>query len=165
MKATAKSDSRYARDYEPMRGEFLSLIDFANYQLSVLSVESLGLTRHSQEFQDWLVSASVSLPLKIDLLNTIYREHPQLRAFRKVLSSLQSLWQFVAVLNAPSEASRRTSRAPAGDASAARVPLEELKARLAELREIEDVLVYWLACVKRGTPPSISADDFVDSVS
>ncbi len=165
MKATAKSDSKYAQDYEPMRGEFLSLIDFANYQLSVLAVESLGLTKHTQEFQDWLVSASVPLPLKTDLLNAIYTDHPQKRAFRKVLGNLQSLWQFAAVLSPTTEASRSPGRAPAGASLPARVPLEELKARLAELREIEDVLVYWLACVKRGTLPSISADDFVDSVS
>lgn len=165
MRATAKGGTNRADDYEPVKGEFLSLIEFANYQLSVLAVESLGLTKHAQEFQDWLVSASVSLPLKTDLLNAIYKDHPQKRAFRKVLSSLQSLWQFGTVLATPSQASYRSSKASGGDSLQGRVPFDELKSRLAELREVEDVLVYWLACVKRGAPPSISADDFVDSVS
>jgi hypothetical protein len=82
-----------------------------------------------------------------------------------VLSSLQSLWQFGTVLATLSQASYRSSRENGGDSLQSSVPLDELKSRLAELREIEDVLVYWLACVKRGAPPSVSADDFVDSVS
>ncbi len=165
MKAIDKSDTYHAHDYEAMKSEFLSLVDFTNYQLSILAIESIGLTKHSQEFQDWLVSDSVSLPLKIDLLNTIYRDHPQLRAFRQVLSRLQAQSQFVAVLSPPSDGGRRAGRVPAGNSASERVPLDELKSRLAELREVEDVLVYWLACVKRGILPSITADDFVDSVS
>ncbi len=164
MKVTTRKGPR-AEEYGPMRGEFLSLMEFTNYQLSVVVVESLGLTKHSQEFQDWLVSTTVSLPMKIDLFNNIYRGHRQIRAFRKVLSRLQSLWGIAGALGGPSQADSRPAKSSPGLSSPETMPARELKTHLAELREIEDVIAYWVACVKRGVSPSISADDFVDSVS
>lgn len=144
------------------KGEYLSLMASSEYHLTLVITEYLGIIRHSQEFQDWLVSVPIPFSCKIDLFESLIKEDTQLDQFRGLLRSLRSLWGFRNILahSFDTHFGTRTSRGK--EVPANQVTLKALKSRIGELRKVEDTLSYMLVCAEVGTPPPESVDDFSD---
>ena len=153
--------SEKEREYERMRGEYLSLMASLEFNLTFLIVECLRVGNYRWEFHQWFTHAPIPLGSKIRLFDSMMGESLR-HQFGDVAPQLRKSQNFRNTLAHSFRQLDRTMTARGREVPAERVTFEALRDELEKLRILEDVIGGMLAAELQGPLPPISADDYAD---
>ena len=153
--------SEKEREYERMRGEYLSLVASLEFDLTFLLVECLRVENYQEEFRQWFTHASIPLGSKITLFESMMKETLS-RQFGDVAKQLRKSKDFRNTLAHSFRQLDRTMTARGREVPAERISFDALRDELEKLRRLEGVIGGLLDAEIQGTLPPISADDYAD---
>lgn len=153
--------SEKEREYERMRGEYLSLMASLEFDLTFLMVEYLKVENYREEFRQWFTHAPIPLGSKIRLFESMIGE-TLAHQFGDVATQLRKSQDFRNTLAHSFRQLDRTMTSRGREVPAERVTFEALRDELEKLRSLEDLIGGMLAAELQGPLPPISADDYAD---
>ena len=150
------------KEYEMMRGEYLSLMAYVEYSLTYLISEYLDVRFRSVEFRKWLVQVPIPFGWKVSLFEELIKDNTIVETNFEELYSLKDFQDFRNTLahSFGQHGHRMTVRGK-------RIPSEHvspeaLRSKLEELRSVESAIDAMIEAEIVGVVPPISADDYAD---
>ena len=150
------------REYEGMRGEYLSLMASLEFDLTLVICEFLEVTHHRTAFEDWFIRAPVPFASKVQLFHMITRENTQLDQFGDIPAKLRDCHAFRNTLAHSFRQFGRTLTSRGREVPQEQVTFEALETNLGQLRDLEKLVSFMLGSLLEGPIVPISADDYAD---
>ena len=156
------NSSEQVREYERMRGEYLSLVASLEFNLTVLLCEYLDPQNDKEKFQRWFISVPIPFGWKVKLFKELTGESTMLSQYGDVWADLRDSYNFRNILAHSFRMSDSTMTARGETLSDEQIALPILKAKLDKVRQLENLIGAMLDSEMQGSLPPISADDFAD---
>jgi hypothetical protein len=157
-----KDDKDKEREYQQMRGEYLSLMASVEFYLTFLMTEYLEVGNHREEFAGWLTRAPIPFGWKVSLFEKMIKDNTMLKQFGDICGQLRELYDFRNTVAHSFRQMDRTLTARGKEIPAETVTFEALQQKLEQLRSMENLIGGMVYDQLQGPIPPISADDFAD---
>lgn len=150
------------REYESMRGEYLSLVASIEFDLTFLLAEHIDPRSFRDEFLQWFTQAPIPFVSKVGLFEAVIKDNTMLAQFGDVAGQLRSSQEFRNTL-----AHSFLQFGGAMTSRGKKIPIEQvtfeaLKDKLDSLRHLENLIGAMVYSLLQGDIPPFSADDFAD---
>ena len=155
-------DTERDREYERMRGEYLSLVASLEFNLTFFLVEVLDVKNYHRQFYDWFTRAPIPFNWKVGLFDSISKDWAMLAQFGDVVGELRETYDFRNTLAHSFRTFRSTMTARGREIPSGKVTFAALKDRLERARHLDSLVLSMLVDHLEGPPIPISADDFAD---
>ena len=150
------------REYESMRGEYLSRMASIEFNLTFLLVEYVDVRDFRDEFLQWFMRAPIPFGSKVRLFEVFIKDNTMLLQFGDIAGQLRSSYEFRNTLAHSFWQFDGMMTSKGQKVPTERVTLEALKDNLNSLRRLESLVAELLHAHLQGPPLPISADDFAD---
>ena len=150
------------REYESMRGEYLSLMASIEFDLTFLLAEYIDVRNFRDEFLQWFTRAPIPFGSKVRLFEAMIKDNTMLIQFGDIASQLRSSNEFRNTLAHSFRQFNGTMTSRGERIPTERVTFGALKDRLDSLRRLENLIGAMVYDHLQGPPVPISADDFAD---
>jgi hypothetical protein len=87
-------DQEHDKQYQQMRGEYLSLMASPEYSVTLLIHDELGFTNYHEAFSEWFIEAPIPFTSKISLLERMYKGKPLLKKYGGLGDRIRELHDF-----------------------------------------------------------------------
>ena len=151
-----------SREYQGMRGEYLSLMASLEFDLTFLLIEYLDVRNYHAEFSEWFTRAPIPFGWKISLFEKMIRDNTMFGQFGDISAQLRDFYDFRNTVAHSFRQLDRTLTARGKEIPAETVTFEALREKLQQLRRMENLIGSMVFSELQGPIEPISADDFAD---